>query len=88
MRGVARARSQWQSEIRKCVGSRLRVHVHHMGATQKVFNRDLDELTAADVVLTTYEALRVEAPWKHLERYLLRVHWWRVATSPARPTRP
>lgn len=55
------------------------MHVHHgpdVGIRQG--HKDLTPLLEADIVLTTYEALRQEAPWKHLERWLLRVHWWRV----------
>ena len=40
--------------------------------------KDFGPLQSADIVLTTYEVLRAEAPWYERHRCLLRMHWWRV----------
>ena len=72
---------QWETEIQKCAGGRLTVVVHHGGdAMKKQGYKDttMARLQQADVVLTTYEVLRAEAPWLERERCLLRMHWWRV----------
>ncbi len=70
---------QWEAEIKKCTGDRLVVVVHHGGDVMKRQGyKDTSPLQAADIVLTTYEVLRAEAPWLDRERCLLRMHWWRV----------
>jgi hypothetical protein len=73
---------QWRDEIAKCAAGRLKVHCHHPAyssvGVKGAFDNDLTHLQAADVVLTTYEVLRQEAPWRWRERMLLRLHWWRV----------
>ena len=53
---------QWEAEVAKCVGSRLRVHVHHGEEARRENNKDLTPFVEADVVLTTYEALRQAIP--------------------------
>ena len=70
---------QWQAEIAKCTAGRLTVVVHHgPHAMKRDGIKDVQPLEAADIVLTTYEVLRAEAPWPAILRCLLRMHWWRV----------
>lgn len=64
-----------QAEIRKCAGPKLAVHVHHGGEAMKRHGvKDTAPLMEADIVLTTYEVLRAEAPWHERERCLVRMH--------------
>ena len=69
---------QWRAEVSKCVGDRLSVYVHHGENAKKEANRSLKPFVDADIVLTTYEHLRIESTWTVVNRALLRMHWWRL----------
>ena len=66
---------QWRAEVIKCVGDRLSVYVHHGENAKKEANRSLKPFVDADIVLTTYEHLRIESTWTVVNRALLRMHW-------------